>query len=79
MASMLSTMSLRRCAGFLEGIDGIAQDAVAQQRLERSAIHDVAGAVEELVDVYLQPRVFEDPQRPVLILSLIHIFLLGWI
>src|ERR1035441_14554 len=38
-----------------------------KQRLERSAILDVAGAVEELVDVELQPGVFEDPQRPVLI------------
>jgi hypothetical protein len=30
MASMLSTMSRRRWAGFLEGMDGIVQDAVAE-------------------------------------------------
>jgi len=59
---MLSTISRRGCAGFLEGMDRIAQDAVAEKRLERPAIHHVAGAVEDLADVKLQPGIFEDPQ-----------------
>jgi hypothetical protein len=41
-------------------MDGIAQDAVAEERFERPAIHDIAGAIEDLIDVELQPGVFED-------------------
>jgi hypothetical protein len=32
MALTLSTMSRKRCAGFLEGIHGIAQNAISKQR-----------------------------------------------
>lgn len=45
-------------------MDRIAQDAIAEQRLEGPAIHHVGGAIEKLVDVELQPRVFEDAYRP---------------
>lgn len=34
---------------------------------QRSPIHDVTGAVEELVDVQLHPGVLENAHRPVLI------------
>jgi hypothetical protein len=46
-------------------MDGIAQDAIAKKRLERSAIHYVTGAIEDLADVDLQPGVFEDPHGPI--------------
>ena len=48
IAAILSTMSRRRWAGFLEDIDGVVQDAVAEKRLERPAVHHVAGPVEDL-------------------------------
>src|ERR1035438_1514176 len=65
MASMLSTMSRNRWAGLLEGIDGVVQDVVAEQRLERPSVHHVAVAIEDLIDVELEPGVLKRPHRPV--------------
>ena len=48
MAPMFSAMSRRRWAGFLEGINGIAQNAVAEERLNSPVVQDIAGAVEDL-------------------------------
>jgi len=64
---MLSTMSRRRWAGFLEGMNGTGAGYYPEQRLEGPAVHHVAGAVENLVDVELQPRILEDPDGAVLI------------
>ena len=55
MASILSTMSRKRWAGILEGIDSVVQDVVAEQGLERPSVHHVASAIENLIDVELQP------------------------
>ena len=41
-------------------MDGIVQDAFAEQWLDRPAVNYVAGAVKDLVNVEFQPRVFED-------------------
>src|ERR1019366_6013694 len=49
----------------LEGIDSVVQDVVAEQRLERPSVHRVAGAIENLIDVELQPGVLKDPHGPV--------------
>jgi hypothetical protein len=51
----------------LEGMDGIAQDAIAEQRLGSLAVHHVGGAVEDLVDLQLQFGVFEDADGAALI------------
>src|ERR1017187_3135267 len=61
MASMLSTMSRKRWAGLLEGIDSVVQDVVAEQRLERPSVHHVAGAIENLIDVVLSAWRIERP------------------
>jgi hypothetical protein len=47
--------------GFLEGIDGVVQDAVAEQWLESSSVHHIARAIEDFIDVELQSGVLEDP------------------
>src|ERR1035441_3811449 len=48
-------------------MDRVAHNVVAEQGFEGSAVHHVAGAVEEVVDVELQPGVLEDPHGPILI------------
>jgi hypothetical protein len=60
MALMFSSTSDRRCAGFLEGMDGVAQNPGLEQRLQGSAIHDVRRTAQEVVDVQLQSGVLED-------------------
>ena len=60
-------MSRRRWAGLLEGMDCVAEDVIAQQWLEGPAAYHVPGAVEEFVDVELQPGVRENPHGPILI------------
>src|ERR1700682_3043750 len=67
MASTLSTISRNRWAGFLEGIDGVAKDAIAEQRFERPAVHHVAHAIEDIVNIKLKPRIFENPHGPGLV------------
>ena len=51
----------QRCVGFLEGINCVVQNVIAEQRLERPAVHHISGAMEHLVDVDLQAGVLEDP------------------
>ncbi len=63
VASMLSRISRRRCAGFLEGIDGVAQDGVAKQRTKRLAVYDVRGASQKLSDIDLAAGIFKDADR----------------
>jgi hypothetical protein len=53
-------MSRSRCAGFLEGIDAVAQDALPQQRLHRFAIYYVPCASQEFAEAKFQPRIFKD-------------------
>jgi hypothetical protein len=65
--SILPPMSGRRCAGFLEGMDRVARNVIADQGLGDPAVHHVAGAIEECVDVQLQPGVREAPPGPILI------------
>src|ERR1022692_972981 len=48
-------------------MDRVAQNVIAEQGLQVPAVHYVAGAIEELVDVELQPGVLEDPHGPILI------------
>ncbi len=67
IAAMLSMMSRRRCAGFLEGMNGVSQNGVTHQRFQRPAVYDVGGAVEHVVYVQLQSRVIENPHRAVLV------------
>src|ERR1039458_10729504 len=38
----------------LEGMDRVAQNVIAEQRLQSPTVHHVAGAIEEFVDVDLQ-------------------------
>src|ERR1035437_5058011 len=59
--------------GFLEGMDRVAQNVIAEQGLESPAVHHVAGTVEEFVDGELQPGVLEDPHGPMLIEFYQHI------
>src|SRR5271165_22687 len=56
-------MSHRRCAGFLEGTDGIAENVVPEQRLEGLAVYYVGASVKQLADIDFEPGVFEDPHR----------------
>jgi hypothetical protein len=57
---MLSPMSRNLRAGFLKGTYGVAQDVVAEQRFERSAVHHV-GAVEQLAEMRSESGVGEQP------------------
>jgi hypothetical protein len=67
IASMFSMMSARRCAGFLEGMNCIAQYIGLEQRLQCPAIHDIDWNIEESVDVELQSGVLENAYRALLI------------
>jgi len=51
--SMLSTISWRRCAGFLEGTDGAAEDAIPKEGLEGLPVYHIAGPTEDPVHVEL--------------------------
>jgi hypothetical protein len=53
ITSILSRRSASRWAGFLEGMNRVAQDVRPDQRLKRSPIHDVARTVKDIVDVEL--------------------------
>jgi hypothetical protein len=46
-------------------MDGVTQDAVAKAGLECLTIHHVTGPREDLVDVDLHARVFENPERAI--------------
>ena len=65
MASTLSTISSSRWAGLLEGMDGVAQDAIAQQRLDGPAIHHVPCAIKDVIDVEGQRRADCDGIEPI--------------
>ena len=67
IASMLSMMSDSLWAGFLEGMDRVAQNTALEQRFQRSLIYDAARNGKEFVDINLQPSVLEDSDRPALI------------
>src|SRR5215813_8264215 len=66
-------ISAGRCAGFLEGMDCVAQNTGLQQRLQCSPVHHVTRTVEEFVDVKLQSCILEDAHRPLLIEIYQHI------
>ena len=46
IASMFSTMSRSRCAGFLEGMHGIAEDRLPEQRFESFAVDEIGRATQ---------------------------------
>src|SRR5271155_281842 len=57
---MFSMMSDKRWAEFLEGIDCVAQNVASEERLQRPAIHNVTGAIEELTDIKFQPGILKN-------------------
>jgi hypothetical protein len=56
-------MSDKRWAGFLEGIDCVAQNVASEERLQRPAIHNVTRAIEELANVKFQPGILKNADR----------------
>lgn len=46
-------------------MNGIAKDGLAKQRFDRPAIHDVAGAAKQIVDVKFQPGVLKQAHRAI--------------
>src|SRR5215469_4988484 len=63
LALILSATSRSRWAGWLDGIHGITQDLVPQQRSERFAIHHIAMAIEKVANIDLQPRILQNSHR----------------
>jgi hypothetical protein len=70
---MFSTMSRKRWAGFLEGIDRIAQDALSKQWLYRTPVNDIRGPTQYGVNVKPELSVLEDPHRPAVVEFYQHI------
>ncbi len=56
-------MSCRRCAGFMEGIDGVPEDRISEARLKCLPVNNIS-PLNHFADIEFQAGVFEQPYRP---------------
>jgi len=70
---MFSMMSRSLWAGLLEDIDCVAENVIAEHGLQGPAIHYVARAIEEFVDVEFESGICKDPHGTILIEVYEHI------
>lgn len=61
IASILSRISRIRCAGFLERINGFAEDRVAEERFQGLPIYHVCQPPQQLDDIESEAGVLKQP------------------
>src|SRR5712691_10745419 len=63
IASMFSRISVRRCAGLLEGIHGLTDDGILQEGLDCVPVHDICGGTDHVGNIACEARIGEQAQR----------------